>query len=213
MCITTYYLLNFYIIFAKKMNISSIPNERSSHELILPRGAGIVFGIVFLIFTLPSIIYFKSELSFYLPFLFCGFTSLALGFFDDSYDMNSIVKLFMQFIIISFMFYFAYRINFNNYDEVILYILLVTSFVWFLNSVNFVDGIDGIISSLSLIISLSMVFIIFMNNEEKGQKKDISSFEFDKDNNLNDYKFLVQKLKNIKDSIQYLEKIFFDKEI
>lgn len=164
MCIATYYLLNFYIIFAKKMNISSIPNERSSHTLILPRGAGIVFGIIFLLFTLPSMLYFNSELSLYSPLLFCGFTSIALGFFDDLYDMNSILKLFMQFIILSFMVYLSYPINFNNYYEIILYIFVVISFVWFVNSINFVDGIDGIISSLSLIISLSMVFIIFQNN-------------------------------------------------
>ena len=46
-----------------------------------------------------------------------------------------------------------------------------------------------------------------------AKEKDISSLDFDKGKNPNDYKFLVQKLKNIKDSIQSLEKIFFDKEI
>ena len=33
--------------------------------------------------------------------------------------------------------------------------------------------------------------------ENKEQEKDISSLEFDKSNTRNDYKFLVQKLKNI----------------
>ena len=47
--------------------------------------------------------------------------------------------------------------------------------------------------------------------DNKEQKKDSVSFEFDKDNHLNDYKFLVQKLKSISESIDLLEKNFLDK--
>ena len=46
----------------------------------------------------------------------------------------------------------------------------------------------------------------------KEQEKKISNIEVDKDNQSNDYKFLVQKLKNISESIDLLEKIFPDKE-
>ena len=48
-----------------------------------------------------------------------------------------------------------------------------------------------------------------MDNTEK----DISSLEFDKDNTQNDYKFLVKKLKSIKEIISYLEKNFLEKKI
>ena len=49
-----------------------------------------------------------------------------------------------------------------------------------------------------------------MDNKEQG--KEIQSLEFDKNNNSNDYKFLVKKLKNIKESINLLEKNFLEKE-
>ena len=49
-----------------------------------------------------------------------------------------------------------------------------------------------------------------MNNKEPD--KDKVSFEFDKDNDPNYYKFLVKKLKRITQSIYLLEKNFFDKE-
>ena len=49
--------------------------------------------------------------------------------------------------------------------------------------------------------------------DNKEQEKDMPSLEFDKDNHLNDYKFLVQKLKNIKNNINLLEKNLLDKEI
>jgi len=45
-----------------------------------------------------------------------------------------------------------------------------------------------------------------MNNKEQTQK--ISSLEFEKENHSNDYKFLIHKLKTIKESITLLEKNF-----
>ena len=44
--------------------------------------------------------------------------------------------------------------------------------------------------------------------DNKEQEKNISSLEFDKGKNRNDYKFLVQKLKNIKEIITLLENKF-----
>ena len=50
-----------------------------------------------------------------------------------------------------------------------------------------------------------------MNNKE--QEKDISSVECDKGKTRNDYEFLVQKLKSIKEIITLLEKKCFKKEM
>ena len=50
-----------------------------------------------------------------------------------------------------------------------------------------------------------------MYNKEQG--KDISSLEFDKGKTPNDYKFLLQKLKSMKEIINLLEKNFLQKEI
>ena len=44
--------------------------------------------------------------------------------------------------------------------------------------------------------------------DNKEQEKNISSLEFDKGKTPNDYKFLVQKLKNIKQIITLLENKF-----
>ena len=50
-----------------------------------------------------------------------------------------------------------------------------------------------------------------MDNKEQGGKK--SSLEFDNDKTRNEYKFLVQKLKSIKEIINLLEKNFLQKEL
>ena len=49
--------------------------------------------------------------------------------------------------------------------------------------------------------------------ENKDQEKDISSLEFEKGKTYNDYQFLVQKLKSIKESINLLEKKFLQIEM
>ena len=50
-----------------------------------------------------------------------------------------------------------------------------------------------------------------MDNE--GQEKDLSNLAFDDNKTPNDYKFLVQKLKNMKNIINLLENKFLKKEI
>ena len=49
--------------------------------------------------------------------------------------------------------------------------------------------------------------------DNKQQEKDISNLESDKGRKRNDYKFLVQKLKSIKEIINLLEKNFLQKEL
>ena len=49
--------------------------------------------------------------------------------------------------------------------------------------------------------------------DNKEQEKDLSSSEFDKGKTPNDYTFLLQKLKSMKEIINLLEKNFLQKEI
>ena len=48
--------------------------------------------------------------------------------------------------------------------------------------------------------------------DSKEEEKDMPALEFNKDNYSNDYKFLVQKLKSIKQSIALIEKNFLEKD-
>ena len=49
--------------------------------------------------------------------------------------------------------------------------------------------------------------------DNKQQEKDKSSLKCDNDKTRNDYEFLVQKLKSIKEIINLLEKKFLQKEM
>ena len=49
--------------------------------------------------------------------------------------------------------------------------------------------------------------------DNKEQEKDISSVDCDKNKTRNDYEFLVQKLRSIKETVNSLEKKFLHKEM
>tara|TARA_S200000501_G_scaffold300835_1_gene287956 strand:+ start:363 stop:515 length:153 start_codon:yes stop_codon:yes gene_type:complete len=48
--------------------------------------------------------------------------------------------------------------------------------------------------------------------EYKEQERNMQDKDFNKDQHLNDYKFLLQKLKNIKETIHFLEIKTFKKK-
>ena len=64
----------------------------------------------------------------------------------------------------------------------------------------------------TLMFIYSKLFCLMMDNDNKEQKKDISSLEFEKFNPQNDFKILIRKLKSISENINLLEKQFFVKE-
>ena len=48
----TYFSIKKFISLAPKLSLVDIPNSRSSHRKITPRGAGLVFGFLFIIAVL-----------------------------------------------------------------------------------------------------------------------------------------------------------------
>jgi|SaaInl8_200m_RNA_FD_contig_31_2323120_length_642_multi_8_in_0_out_0_1 UDP-GlcNAc:undecaprenyl-phosphate GlcNAc-1-phosphate transferase len=48
--IITFFGIKYFITLAPKLNLLDVPNHRSSHTDSTPRGAGIVFGTVFILF-------------------------------------------------------------------------------------------------------------------------------------------------------------------
>ena len=61
------------------------------------------------------------------------------------------------------------------------------------------------------VVFLSLLIVRFMDNKE--QQKEISDLKFEKSKTRDDYKFLAQQLKSIKEVINLLEKKFLQKEL
>jgi UDP-N-acetylmuramyl pentapeptide phosphotransferase/UDP-N-acetylglucosamine-1-phosphate transferase len=165
MLVVNFYLIIFFIKIAKKRQIVAIGNNKNLHEGIIPRGAGIVFGFIYL-FSIAMAFrenYITSDIFF--PIILGSFLCLLLGFVDDVYDLKILVKFSFQFLIIFLLVFYFFNPSLfeNNFILNFISIILITFLaIWTLNAYNFIDGADGHLGSVAfmqgflLMISLNM---------------------------------------------------------
>ena len=117
LAIVTYFSISKFINIAEKFGFIDIPNHRSSHQELIPRGAGIVFGLIFLLGLFIYEIKYFSEIKLALLSILIIY---VCGFLDDKYTLSSSKKLII-IIIASLVAYFAgfqldYIGTFFSYD-------------------------------------------------------------------------------------------------
>jgi len=165
----TFIGIKIFISVAPKLSLVDIPNNRSAHNKITPKGAGIIFGFIFLCsifaFTFPIFDSIK-------------YTLLAIivvyvgGVFDDIYNLSS-KKKFLFLIIASLIAYYSgfnitYIGNYFGIDISLGYLSIpftVFAIVGFTNALNLSDGLDGLAGSISIVILSTLLILGFMNND------------------------------------------------
>ena len=161
--IITYFAIKKFITLAPKLGLVDIPNERSSHKTVTPRGAGLVFGFIFLM----GIIFFDLDTFSENKYTFLAILIIYIcGVVDDRFTISAKQKL--VFIVISsiIVYFNGFEITnigtFFNISVNLGYFALpftIFAIVAFTNAVNLSDGLDGLAGSISIII-LSAVFVI-----------------------------------------------------
>jgi UDP-N-acetylmuramyl pentapeptide phosphotransferase/UDP-N-acetylglucosamine-1-phosphate transferase len=141
------YISTRFLIKPLKKLSPDIPNERSSHKKITPRGGGIAIII-------SSSIFF-TILGQY-EFLYLSLLSLTC-FLDDIKPINIKYKFFSQLITVFILFYNSniksYLFQSNSiYLDILFLILLIFLGCTIINFSNFFDGIDGLLCSEMMII-------------------------------------------------------------
>ena len=158
LCILFSYIITYFVIpiFKKKSWVSS-PNQRTSHEGIIPVGGSLGF-------------IFVSSISFFLKkeYYFSLFLILSIiGLVDDLKSLGNKVRLITQIIIGLIFSSLVYKDSIFNYldlpnyflGEVIVITLMTFIFVSIVNFTNFADGLDGLLSSSMIIIFLFAAYI------------------------------------------------------
>ncbi|MCQ9200641.1 MAG: hypothetical protein JJ846_007785 [Prochlorococcus marinus CUG1437] len=139
-------LFNLYLI--------DLPNKRSSHKNLTPRGGGIVFVFAFIL----TAIIFK----FYNPLY--AIPIALIGLLDDYFSINRMSRFLIQFLTgVILLFNLPLLENLNNYSEnyfinTFIAIFCLVFFSAIINFINFMDGIDGLIGGSFLVI---FIFILF----------------------------------------------------
>lgn len=147
----------------KSGKLLDIPNERSSHNTATPRGAGVVFVTLCLLFLFSHAQENRKILWFLVGVLLVS----VVSWLDDLMSLPAGVR-FLAHLSASVVAVSALGgltdvdipvigvINLGTYVGTFLTILWVT---WFINAYNFMDGIDGIAGIQAFVASLGWIVV------------------------------------------------------
>ena len=158
-------ILHLIVIrYAKQLNLLDIPNERSVHKVIVPRGAGIaIFLSIWSVHLFFNFEYFMAYIYVHIGILLV----FLVGLMDDRSNVSPRLK----FIIIFFATILIYQDGINidylgtyfGYDVILPWFLIFPftffAIAGFTNGFNLIDGLDGLAGSVSLVM-LSTFFAI-----------------------------------------------------
>jgi len=167
--LASYLLILLFIKQAPKLGLVDIPNQRSSHDKPIPRGAGIVFAGLFLV-AITTQGMGSVVPNYYL--LFALGLIYMVGIIDDLKSLKASTKLFVILLaaflvylggykIDSFGTYFGYEIHLGWFA--LPFTLFAVSA--FTNAVNLTDGLDGLAGTLSITMLCTIFYIGFIHND------------------------------------------------
>ena len=152
------------------LGLADIPNERSSHSKITPRGAGIGFGLAFFLSTI--MLEFSFFLQHWIVFLSI-FMVFLIGILDDHKDATPKAKFYVIFIATFLLYLNDITINslgiFLGFDLNLWYFALpftMFALAGFTNGLNLIDGLDGLAGSITIIILSTFLYIGYINDDE-----------------------------------------------
>ena len=141
--------LVLYYRIAIRFGIIDQPNERSSHDYISVRGAGVLFLITGLFWVLSS----TNQH----PYIFIGLSSIGLiSLLDDIFTLPNKFRFVVHIFAVLLVFLEIGLFSSNIF--IILSVLIL--YLGWINAFNFMDGINGITSfyTLSILIPLFIAF-------------------------------------------------------
>ena len=138
-----------YFRIADRCNIIDKPNERSSHNSIVLRGGGVIF--------LFGAWLWAAFFGFQYPWFLVGLTLIAVvSFWDDIHSLPDSVRLVIQFVAMSLMFYQLGIFQWSLWWVVLIAWVVCVGII---NAYNFMDGINGITGGYSLAVLIPLIVV------------------------------------------------------
>ena len=168
------FVLSFVFIFilvkvAPRLGLVDVPNARSMHTKIIPRGAGIGILAAFLIAFCFNDVLLLTEY----PLTFLAFLLVfVIGLLDDRKNASPRTKFVVIFLatmlcyiegigIYSLGTYFGFELSLG-WLALPFTLFAVSGFT---NALNLIDGLDGLAGSISLIIFAALFYVGYQNDD------------------------------------------------
>lgn len=145
--ILSFVLTFYYRDFALEKGIIDTPNERSLHQMPVPRGGGIVFVGIFYVLLLA--LCFTKQIKTDIFYAFLGGIPVAIiGYLDDIRGVKIQWRLLVHLVAA------VWGIVMLGLPHSIFSIIPILLTAWFINFYNFMDGIDGIAATQGIFVTL-----------------------------------------------------------
>jgi Fuc2NAc and GlcNAc transferase len=149
--LTSWLLCGIYLRIAQRWQILDLPNERSSHQLPTPHGAGVPLFIALGIGVVTAAVMGENWPPQYYQLLTIAGCLMLVGVLDDLRGLS----VPLRFSVYGLSSVLAVTFIFSPWQDSVTFALLyaalaVAVLIWMLNLYNFMDGIDGYAASQCL---------------------------------------------------------------
>lgn len=140
--------------------LPDVPNQRSLHQRVVPRGGGLSFSLTFLIFFVAILVLYPATRTSTMYAVLLGSVLITgLGLADDAFALPALTRLTFEFAVALFVCALGAPDRMNLFGVIVIQgwpvILLQT--IWILtciNFFNFMDGVDGLATIQAWFIAL-----------------------------------------------------------
>jgi UDP-GlcNAc:undecaprenyl-phosphate GlcNAc-1-phosphate transferase len=168
------FLLSFLLIFwvrrvAPKIGLLDIPNERSTHCNIIPRGAGVGFVSAVLL----GLVFFQWDILVNYLWTFLAICLVFMvGFLDDHKDTSPNTKFFVIMAATGMVLLDGIKIDdigiFFGYHLQLGWLAIpftILAVVGFTNALNLIDGLDGLAAGISIVIFGALLMVGYIHQD------------------------------------------------
>lgn len=163
--LTMYFMTKLAIRLSNKISFYDFPKERNLHTAPIP----ILGGFALLVSILVNIFMFTQwEWSPFMAGCVGAFLIFLIGLYDDKYAIRPWLKILLQSMVITFLYYHHIRIEFITWPSLShpIFFAPAVSFlitqIWtivIINMFNIIDGIDGLAVGISCLTSIILFFV------------------------------------------------------
>jgi Fuc2NAc and GlcNAc transferase len=155
--------------FAIRRGIVATPIFRSLHDRPIPRGGGIVFGVVCVAGLALMGRAAGVDPTVTTALVAGGLSATTFGFLDDQLQMSALAKLLLQSTLAAaIVAAFGVIVDFPVAPRFVDLFVSGIALVWLMNAYNFIDGIDGLAASGAVAIAALATIALVLAGTDGG---------------------------------------------